>query len=820
MTVIRSILLTALMFWPATGWGQVFTSPRSGVLRGVELQPGMQRGLVDPGMTVGPPSGRNAMPFDGGSQEFDPERSAQYNGDAAGGAVSDTMNGPRSAQYGPATEGYPARGPVNAKTGARTGRKPAPSFWQNPPSAKGGYFGVMGAVGTPAVYFHKSDRIPLIALVQLAGGTTEQANGSVRIVRQGRGGLQTFLSETSVFEVLNGDIVYLDSQPLVRQSGLRDDRASHGSIDGVGRSGPAVQNAEGTAAKAANPAQAYLAFVGLAARPVIVPVPANEATLTAAMMWLKQDQESAPLPRVLSPIPMSRVGNGPSAGEPLLPSGTVLVFNPSTVNRGVLPDFPAVVGEIPATDHGGQAAATQDPLAAQQDSDATKRVKAPTPGRFRSERPEYRTNTTRPISFKGQPQESATPTNERGPQRPPAKSAIVDESSVDLRSGRLNDQNYRNAPPRYRSTNAGGPQLFSPDDSNSQQPHAQAPDGSFQHENRPHEDQRVTPADVNQLERAVATPAAFEDEPAVIPEGPALGRPARNIGENEPRRLDQNEDLGTASSNVAVAPVNGLSNPKVDSAPWYSSTIGKVWLGGSMLLLIVSGVWFSSRFGSRQTSRTQTEALNDLVRNRLPVTAESVRPPLGLKFHGNPQPRTSKQNAMPAPHLARTHFRRNTGVPEVNATPAAPAAPVSETPSPIAHTKQELPPPINIISDQERNLRAEFHQAWIDRDPIPHPPGSNPDSDQNKTPELNKTAQPPKQVADSSASTPAAPHFAARPKILANVPRVNRTSNAEDTGVSNMDDSVILARALANRKNSEDAKAEERRSDESKNRKA
>lgn len=797
MTIIRSILLAALIFWSTPGWSQVFTAPQPGMLQGIRMQPEMQRGLVSPGLTVSPQNRGFNNPGEPGGPGYDSNENLGSTSDAAYGTDPGAFNDPR-LQYGPATEGYPTRGVPNeprrdssgnqGKTFARSARKPLSlTVARHSATANGGYFGILGAVDKPAVYFQKSDRMLLVDLVQLAGGTTEEASGSVRIVRQGRSGLQTFLSETSRFEVLHGDVVYIEVQRLAAQAGLqqfsqplrRTNGPSSSSTDNLKPGTPITDPSR----KVPNPAQAYLAFVGLAPRPIIVPVPANEATLSAAMMWLKQNPDSTPLPRVLSPIPVPQSGNGQPTEELLLPSGTVLVFDPATVNRAVLPDFPPVVGELTAT-----SATNAGPDTSAQDSNSAIRVRGPLPGQFRTERPEYRTNSLKSRAIELPPQEPQSPPAELRPQRPQAKSAVVEHPAVDSVVTHPGEARFERTPPKsiIQSPHHGGPMLFSPGNHGSNQPHAHAPEELPRSDKPLRPDQRVTPADNNQIRSGNATPAGFENEPAVIPEGPQLGQPARNLGALvEPRRLDDVErldapvqDANAAESAISAAELALNRIPVPSPAPWYASTIGMVWLSSSVIILVFVGLWISSRYDWRLSRQPQTEPLDDLMHNRLPVTTESVRPPLGLRFHGRPP---ASQTAVPAPHLSQTDFPQHpvTSKSELN-QPAPPKKPLG----PTTGLEAALVRPARTISDQERNLRAEYHQAWLDRD-------------RNQQPNSRVPETP---VLDSEQTAAPAPHFIPRPKILANVPRVNLAPGGSANHGPTTDDSTALGRALANRR--------------------
>ncbi|MDB5386709.1 MAG: hypothetical protein JWM11_2355, partial [Planctomycetaceae bacterium] len=140
--------------------------------------------------------------------------------------------------------------------------------------------------------------------------------------------------------------------------------------------------------------------------------------------------------------------------------------------------------------------------------------------------------------------------------------------------------------------------------------------------------------------------------------------------------------------------------------------------------------------------------------------------------------------SLPAPHLAQSLFRQSPVEAPLQSAPAVAAVPPKMTIPPVANPEAGMPQPVRSISEQERNLRAEFHQALLDRD--------------RRTPASSNNTISPVETAEIGA--PPAPHFVPRPKILANVPRVNLTAQAGDSSISATDDSSVLGRALTHRK--------------------
>jgi len=822
MTVIRSILLAALMFWPATGWSQVFSQPQPGVFQGIELPPEMQRGFVSPGPTVGPQN-------PGYRSRVQNSYSSGYPAAGRENKMSDfeNANDPRSRYptdlNGPATEGYSPQGSPpsqqrpkpSTSSRNRVSRPVRPvlsaSVWGDSAEPHGNYFAIMGAVGKPAVYYQKSSRIPLLELVTLAGGTTEQASGGVRIVRQGRGGLQTYLTPNSTYEILNGDIVFIESRRAATRSGLNEFSQPLRTLNVSSHVGDANENHPDSAVgmqsdpTRAAPTQAYLAFVGLAPRPIVVPVPSNEATLEAAMMWLKQDPRSAPWPRVLTPVPLPQSRNDVAATKRLLPNGTVLVFEPSNVDQAALPDFPSPVGEAPAT-------IPQNDPAIQQTPRVAERFRGPLPQQSRSDRLTSRTDSIQPTA--GLPPRELIPSlpTEMGPQRPRLKSSEIDVAPAKIPINSSDEVSYGRAIGPVQRRSGAGPLLFAPRANHEDHPQANSLETPPRGKPNPHSDPRVTPTNSDQPAWGMATTADFHDVPQVIPNGPAFeGRRQRLLALDEPRRLNDFE-LGAKNRAPQIRDdgqiVNALDSPhvaqegevtavpEIQVRPWYTSTIGLVWLSSSLILLVLAAIWGMSRFGFRFPKRGTAEALNDLILNRLPITTETVRPPLGLRLHGRLPTLASESEPLSGPHWARERLGGNPATSRDPSTQSVGKQQASEANTPEPQTEANGPVHLRSISEQERILRIEFQQAWRNR-PRQEVGDSGP------TPE----AVPDKSVPNSLP----APHFVTRSRTttnehqatVKNEPQANVPPKpaSNDPTPKPSDDSAILSRALKNRRN-------------------
>lgn len=296
MIRIPHILLTVLVMSSTAVQAQVFTSSRPGVIDGpAALISGSDNGALNPN-GIQPPSGfENAL---------------------------QSPPGPNPQQEVP-----PPLMP-------RVARHYSTPIWET--SGKGGYFAIMGAVSQPGVYFQSSDHLTLGEFLKVAGGALPSANGTARIVRQGRGGLQAFISPESQYELMSGDVVLLESRHLNGPAGLREYPAAGAT--------PAQTSSPQPTPNATPSPWSYLAFVNLAPHPILVPVPSDQATLTNVIKWLRQDPQNPPFVRVLPPAPVLRQNASKPAEQQLLENGTVLVFDPATIKRERLPGFPPVIG--------------------------------------------------------------------------------------------------------------------------------------------------------------------------------------------------------------------------------------------------------------------------------------------------------------------------------------------------------------------------------------------------------------------------------------------------------------------------------------------
>jgi hypothetical protein len=204
---------------------------------------------------------------------------------------------------------------------ARAG-EPGPNFGVRPKPAPVCFFAILGEVWRPGVFESAEPQPQLVELVNRAGGPTATALGNVRVIRGGRGGYQAFLADALNFPLLPNDIVILDSRDSVRD-----------------RTGPGSQIPEDVFVQ--------LGLVNLIARPIVLDVSAEKATLRTVLALLHQPVGGAAQVTIVRPAGGPEVVSLSQASDVPLDSGSVLVFDPTTVNPGLLPRLPATV-PVPA----------------------------------------------------------------------------------------------------------------------------------------------------------------------------------------------------------------------------------------------------------------------------------------------------------------------------------------------------------------------------------------------------------------------------------------------------------------------------------------
>lgn len=193
-------------------------------------------------------------------------------------------------------------------------------------------FAIMGEISRPGVFELNDVHPQLLDLVKQAGGPTTTASGNVRIIRGGRPGEQTFLVSGSNYPLNANDLVILDSW---QSRSKRQDNSfwPDEMVDRASKGGEAL------------PADSMvqLGLVNLISRPVILDVTHEEATLGTVLTLLHQPGRDIRVVTILKPAGGFESVACDHTADVCLASGSVLVFDPTTVDAAVLPQLPATV---------------------------------------------------------------------------------------------------------------------------------------------------------------------------------------------------------------------------------------------------------------------------------------------------------------------------------------------------------------------------------------------------------------------------------------------------------------------------------------------
>ena len=213
------------------------------------------------------------------------------------------------------------------------------------------YVGVMGQVARPGVFELPGPLPQLREFLNLAGGITTNASGSIRVIRAGRSN-QFFLSPRFRLQLLPDDLVIVESKQFISSTQQGNTSAANG-----------WQRNTGTLSAGPTAAVVQIGLVNLISRPVILDIPSEQANLAKVLSLLHQPVRENGVITVFRPG--SGMQNVPvdQALEASLATGVALVFDPATVNSSVLPRFPNTIRpesnvDAPITRTSGEPAAT------------------------------------------------------------------------------------------------------------------------------------------------------------------------------------------------------------------------------------------------------------------------------------------------------------------------------------------------------------------------------------------------------------------------------------------------------------------------------
>jgi len=175
-------------------------------------------------------------------------------------------------------------------------------------------------------------------LLQRAGTSRIAAGATIRLLRNGSMGLAELTEETLQFPLHSGDLVVVDRlhPPADARTGEPHRDAQPSQSAPRAETWPDVQ----------------LAFVRLFDSPVVSTLPRAEATLANIVQRLGQPAPVAETIRVIPPGQHRLIKpEGQTIYSEPLASGTILVFDPSVLERKALPPAPAVIQPVMLASH-------------------------------------------------------------------------------------------------------------------------------------------------------------------------------------------------------------------------------------------------------------------------------------------------------------------------------------------------------------------------------------------------------------------------------------------------------------------------------------
>lgn len=204
--------------------------------------------------------------------------------------------------------------------------------WKPATNAAENYVGILGEIAKPRVYKVNSQALNLQSIIRIAGGMTDDASGTIRIVRQDRIVESIFFNPQSNLPLLPGDLLIVESK--------RIQAAFSRLYEADPQTRAKYAQAAEIAVKGTDPSGIQLAFVNVLDRPVIVKIKHEHATLAQVVQKLDQPIELAQSIRVIGPERMLSQGATTQPIDTTIADGSVLVFPASAVNRSRLPSLP------------------------------------------------------------------------------------------------------------------------------------------------------------------------------------------------------------------------------------------------------------------------------------------------------------------------------------------------------------------------------------------------------------------------------------------------------------------------------------------------
>ena len=204
--------------------------------------------------------------------------------------------------------------------------------WQSAQNSNDIQIGILGEVAKPGVYHVDAGSLSVQSLVRRAGGLTDDASMSIRIVRQERVAQSLFFSHQADSQLMPGDVLVVESKRALA--------AVSKVMEAELRANP-VHTA---AASSADPVGVQVAFLNVLDSPVVVKLHAEDAQIEHVVQMLGQPIELAGSVRVLGPERIPSTTPQRTSGIPRLSDGAVLIFPRGSINRSKLPTLPKAYG--------------------------------------------------------------------------------------------------------------------------------------------------------------------------------------------------------------------------------------------------------------------------------------------------------------------------------------------------------------------------------------------------------------------------------------------------------------------------------------------
>ncbi len=204
--------------------------------------------------------------------------------------------------------------------------------WKSPTNSNDIQVGILGEIAKPGVYHVDAGSLSVQAIVRRAGGLTDEASMSIRIVRQERVAQSLYFSPQADSRLMPGDVLVVESKRALAEISK--------VMDAVPRTNPIRPAAAGST----EPVGVQVAFLNVLDTPVVVKLHPEDARIEHVVQMLGQPIELAGSVRVLAPERISSTVPQRTPGIPKLSDGAVLVFPRGSINRSKLPTLPKPYG--------------------------------------------------------------------------------------------------------------------------------------------------------------------------------------------------------------------------------------------------------------------------------------------------------------------------------------------------------------------------------------------------------------------------------------------------------------------------------------------